>query len=181
MHNQLAYKMRIHIKDCACIPNLLFIILKIISILSRRSFVPGTFRQSIRLLLSSKDETHLKSFMVTEKSFVDIGANVDVHTLSMAKKGVDFYGGEEVKRPLAWWIVSPLGYSYSEYFKQYKLKAYPKEGLIEIYLVPKMSTKNVAEGMKPYCDWIKSCTGLMAKVVLVDDIPKGHKLLEVIK
>jgi len=131
MHNQLAYKMKIHIKDCACIPNPLFVILKIISILSRRDFVPLIFRQSIQLLLSSKDETHLKSFMMTEKSFVDIGANVGVHTLSMAKKGVFVYAFEPSPNALE------TLYRLTKFFDNIEVFPYAlgsKEGLVKVYL-----------------------------------------------
>jgi len=140
MRNQLAYKMKIHIKDCACIPTPLFIILKIISILSRRNFVPLKFRQSMQLLLSSKDETYLESFMTTEKSFVDVGANVGLHTLSMAKKGAFVYAFEPSPNALK------TLYKLAEFFDNIKVFPYAlgsKEGLVKFYLRDKSETDSM--------------------------------------
>lgn len=114
-----------------------------------------------------------------EKSRCKCGRPHDVIT-GLQGKSVDFYADETLKRPLGWWLVSPLGHNYSQFFKRYRVEAYPKDGTLRVILVPKLPRKWVNGVMKPYLSWITRETGLDASFVLVEKISDGYKLFEVV-
>jgi len=124
-----------------------------------------------------------------ERSHCKCGRKLDV-IVGLQGKSVDFYAGPEVTRPLGWWLVSPLGHKFHQCFRQYKVQALPKEGLIKVYVIPKIKTQKVAaftngkpafapKGLYPYLMWLKKQTGLRATLEFANEIPESRKLFEV--
>ena len=126
-----------------------------------------------------------------EGSQCKCGRKLDV-IVGLEGKSVDFYAGPEVAKPLGWWLVSPLGHQFHHCFRQYKVQALPKEGLIKVYVIPKTGIQKVTaltngkpgyspRGLHPYLKWLKNQTGLRATLDFVNEIPESRKLFEVIK
>jgi len=114
-----------------------------------------------------------------KRSNCKCGRKLDVIT-NLQGKGVDFYASEELKRPLGWWLVSPLGHNYHQFFNRYRVRFFPKSKTITVHLIPKVSKKEATRGLLPYLKWVQKETGLRATLNLVDEIPKGYKLFEVV-
>jgi len=94
-------------------------------------------------------------------------------------KGSDFYAGQEVKRPLGWWIVSPLGHFYHPFLKRYKVTAWPKQKMLTVYVIPKPNAK--PSNFNSYLQWIHKQTGLTARIEFTDNIQRSWRLFEVIE
>jgi hypothetical protein len=78
-------------------------------------------------------------------------------------RGVDYYDGPEVKKPLSWWVLSPITHLYSNIIDQWKVIVYPKKWLFELHVVWK-------KGLFPfkllkYKRFVESKTGLIFKVI----------------
>jgi hypothetical protein len=113
-----------------------------------------------------------------EKSSCKCGRKFDI-VKEIRGKIVDFYAGDEVKRPLGRWLLSPLTHTYFHYFKTYKAKAYPSEGVFRLFVVPRTTKERAREGLSSYLRWVEEETGFKAETVVVDDLPMDHKLFEV--
>jgi len=113
-----------------------------------------------------------------ERSSCKCGRKFDI-VKEIRGKIVDFYAGDEVKRPLGRWLLSPLTHTYFHYFKTYKAKVYPREGVFRLIVVPKATKERAKESLSSYLRWVERETGLKAETVLVDDLPMDHKLFEV--
>jgi phenylacetate-CoA ligase len=95
-------------------------------------------------------------------------------------RGVDYYDGPEVDRPIGWWVVSPISHKYSDLIKKWKAVIYPKDKELWLYVVWKSpSPISNIEKLEWYKNFLKE-NGLNLILVSTDKISnKDMKLLEV--
>lgn len=79
----------------------------------------------------------------------------------------DYYDGPEVKRPIGWWLVSPLGHNYLDTVSAWRVEVYPQGGVVRLYVVFKGDEDY--ETMRPYQEWVEQQTGLPCVVFARDD------------
>ena len=98
--------------------------------------------------------------------------------LNIKGRGIDYYDGPEVKRPLGWWILSPISHN-PKVIKQWKVTVIPKEKKLILYVV----WKNKPSKLYSYKRWIKKETGLSVEIVekKTMSIKQRMKLLEIVK
>ena len=90
-------KLKIHIKDFADAKSFRFVFYSILNIVNRRVHLPqGIFANDITRMAR---EPHLEPYMVCNGVFIDVGANVGMWTIYMAKKGVRAYAFEPSPHP----------------------------------------------------------------------------------
>lgn len=94
-------------------------------------------------------------------------------------KSIDFYDGDEVKTPVSWWLVSPIGRTkeYQECVKQWSASIFPKDKLFILYIIP--SDNANLQQLTPYLDWVERKTGLSATFKVVDEV--SRKKLSVVE
>ena len=102
-------------------------------------------------------------------------------------RSVDYYDGSKVKKPLSWWVLSPISHKLSPYLKQWKVKVYIKKKEFRLYLVPNdySRCKFIAYGetLGELEKFIKEKTGLNLKVIERKSMKNSERmcLMEVIK
>lgn len=71
----------------------------------------------------------------------------------------DYYDGPEVKNPIHWWLVAPLGHPpYAPHVKAWRVEVYPKKGQLIAYVVLDEHKKiNILDSYKT---WVKDQSGL---------------------
>ena len=82
-------------------------------------------------------------------------------------RGVDFYDGPEVKKPVGWWIVSPISHTLGHIINQWRVEVVPKKNTVVLHYKGKVSAKH--KDFRNYRDWIKENLGLKLKVVKSDE------------
>jgi phenylacetate-CoA ligase len=85
----------------------------------------------------------------------------------------DFFDGPEVKRPIHWWIVSPISHDYFDLVKAWRAEVYPKKGMIIIHFV--FREKEDFPRLEPYRRWIENETGLKCEFQRHDSATKWKR------
>lgn len=82
-------------------------------------------------------------------------------------RGVDYYNGPEVKRPIGWWIVSPISHTVGDVIEKWRCEVnIPRKTLI---LHVKFKNEENYEKLQPYAKWVKENVGLDTEFVLAQD------------
>ena len=86
---------------------------------------------------------------------------------------VDYYFGPETKRPIGWWVVSPISHNYSHIISKWKVEVFPKQEKLLLHVVFKDGIN--FEGLKTYKDWIKENSGLNCEIVQASEASANWK------
>ena len=78
-------------------------------------------------------------------------------------RGVDYYGGPEVKRAVGWWVVSPISHTLGHLIDQWRVEIHPKKGYLALHY--KGAAESDHKDFKNYSDWVKENLGLSTKVI----------------
>jgi hypothetical protein len=82
-------------------------------------------------------------------------------------RGVDYYNGPEVKRPIGWWIVSPISHTVGDIIDKWRCEInIPKKTL---FLYVKFKGQKNFEKLSPYADWVKENVGLDTEFIEAED------------
>ena len=79
----------------------------------------------------------------------------------------DYYDGPEVKQPIGWWLVSPLGHNYPDVISAWKVEIYPRSNKMYLNIVFKEGGN--FEALETYQDWVKEKLGLSCVIIKCDD------------
>ena len=97
-------------------------------------------------------------------------------------RGVDYYYGPEVKKPIGWWIVAPISHILSDVISKWRCEINIKNRELTLYVEFK-EEKNF-EKLEPYANWVQENLGLKTKFVEAQkesyDIYWKNKLVKVI-
>jgi phenylacetate-coenzyme A ligase PaaK-like adenylate-forming protein len=98
-------------------------------------------------------------------------------------RGVDFYDGPEVKKPIGWSIVSPISHILGDVISKWRVEVDPKNKKVILY-VKFINEASNFEQLKDYGYWIKENYGLDADYKILEeekyDIYFKNKLVKVI-
>jgi len=96
-------------------------------------------------------------------------------------RGVDFYDGPEVKRPVGWWVVSPISHKYGHIISKWRVDIYPRQNKVVLNVV--FRGKENFEALSGYKDWIKEELGLKKLEIVSHSLESArdwkHKLVKV--
>lgn len=101
-----------------------------------------------------------KDLGLIKKSKCKCGLTHDV-IINLQGRGVDYYDGLEVKKPLSWWVLSPITHKYIGIIKQWKVIVYPRKWLYELHVV----WKGKKYPLNWYKEFVEKKTGLVFKIV----------------
>ena len=97
-------------------------------------------------------------------------------------RGVDYYYGPEVKKPIGWWIVAPISHILSDVISKWRCEININNRELTLYVEFK-GEKNF-EKLEPYANWVQENLGLKTKFVEAQkesyDIYWKNKLVKVI-
>ena len=98
-------------------------------------------------------------------------------------RGVDFYDGPEVKRPVGWWVVSPISHTLGHIIDQWRVVIHPKKNLLNLHY--KGSAPTTHPDFENYKTWVKDNLGLNTEInkseeVLNYSIYWKNKLVKVV-
>lgn len=98
-------------------------------------------------------------------------------------RGVDFYDGPEVKKPIGWSIVSPISHILGDVVSKWRVEVDIKAKKVTLY-VKFLKKGQRFKLLKPYGDWIKETYGLKTEYKKLEnekyDIYFKNKLVKVI-
>lgn len=98
-------------------------------------------------------------------------------------RGVDYYNGPEVKKPIGWSIVSPISHILGDVISKWRVEVNPSEKMVTLY-VKFISDDNSFEQLSEYTTWIYENYGLKTQYKLLEqeqyDIYFKNKLVKVI-
>ena len=90
-------------------------------------------------------------------------------------KGIDYYADPTVlRRPVGWWMVSPISHQFAHVVKSWRLEVVPRERLIRVFVVPR--TENLDE-FDPFLRWLEGETGFRTERVVCDSLPDWRRKL----
>jgi len=98
-------------------------------------------------------------------------------------RGVDYYNGPEVKRPIGWWIVSPISHTVGDVISKWRCEVnIPQKTL---FLFVEFKGKKDYDLLQPYANWVRENVGLDTKFIESEgedyDIYWKNKLVRVVK
>jgi phenylacetate-coenzyme A ligase PaaK-like adenylate-forming protein len=82
-------------------------------------------------------------------------------------RGVDYYFGPEVKRPIGWWVVAPISHIAGDVISKWRCEIDISNKLFKLYVVYKNSPD--IQKLEPYRTWIKENLGLEFEVIEAED------------
>jgi len=88
---------------------------------------------------------------------------------------VDYYSGPEVKKPIGWWLASPIANQYLDVVKAWRLEVFPKAKLVKVFVVLRENSNVV--GLEPYRKWVQEQTGLACRILPETDLPNWKQAL----
>lgn len=130
-----------------------------------------------------------KDYGKLRKSDCPCGSKHDI-LYDIQGRGIDYYDGPKTKKPLGWWILSPISHKYGNMIKQWKVKVDLKKNKFIFYVVwnedniiePEVG-RLVSVELTSYKEWVKEESGL--DLVIRTQTSMGNKsrmkLLEVIE
>jgi hypothetical protein len=83
-------------------------------------------------------------------------------------RGVDFYNGPEVKRPVGWWVVSPISHTLGHLISQWRVVIKPHENILELHY--KGDANEDHPDFDKYRLWVLDNLGLNTKIVKSDEV-----------
>ena len=83
-------------------------------------------------------------------------------------RGVDFYNGPEVKRPVGWWVVSPISHTLGHLISQWRVVIKPHENILELHY--KGDANEDHPDFDNYRIWVLDNLGLNTKIVKSDEV-----------
>ena len=83
-------------------------------------------------------------------------------------RGVDFYDGPEVKRPVGWWVVSPISHTLGHIIEQWRVVIEPKKNLLSLHYKGQVDSDH--EDFENYKNWVKENLGLDTQIVKSDEV-----------
>ena len=86
---------------------------------------------------------------------------------------VDYYAGSLTKRPLSWWILSPITNRYGKFIDKWKVKVDLRKRKYILYVV----WKNKPLKMIWFRDWIKKETGLDLEIKTCKRMPNKNRMV----
>lgn len=102
------------------------------------------------------------------KQYCLCGNNMNI-LFDIVGRSVDYYDGPEIKKPLSWWVLSPISHKLSPYLKQWKVKVYIKKKEFRLYVVVNDYSRckfiTYGEILGELERFIKENTGLDLKVI----------------
>ena len=91
------------------------------------------------------------------------------HPILFGVKGrrTDYYKGPEVKRPIGWWIVSPISHKYGAFIYKWRMDIHPKAGKIDFHVkfVDGVSESHALNSLSGYVMWLEANSGLRAQII----------------
>jgi len=110
-----------------------------------------------------------KDYGKLRKSDCKCGRKHDI-LYDIVGRGIDYYDGPKTKKPIGWWILSPISNDYGHLIKQWKVKVDLKKNKFILYVVwsDKPLTFETETGsyeitnieLTSYKEWIKKESGL---------------------
>lgn len=106
-----------------------------------------------------------KDYGKLRKSDCPCGSKHDI-LYDIKGRGIDYYDGPKTKKPLGWWILSPISHRYGKYIKQWKVVVDLKKNKFILYIVWATEETKKLTNMKSfmllswYTNWIKKESGL---------------------
>ena len=104
----------------------------------------------------------------------DLGFVKKDKILNLQGRGVDYYDGPEVKKPLSWWVLSPITHKYYDLINQWRVVVYPKRKHFILYVVWK--DKPDYKRFKWYNYFIKKTTGLDLYILTKKEMSNKERL-----
>lgn len=99
-------------------------------------------------------------------------------------RGVDYYNGPEVKKPIGWSIVSPISHILGDVIKKWRVEVDPKNKLVTLYVEFIDPENQNFELLEDYGKWIEETYGLKTTYKNLErekyDIYFKNKLVKVI-
>jgi hypothetical protein len=86
---------------------------------------------------------------------------------------VDYYAGSLTKRPLSWWVLSPITNRYGKFIDKWKVKVDLKKNKYILYVI----WKNKPLKMIWFRDWIKKETGLDLEIKTCKRMPNKNRMV----
>jgi len=127
-----------------------------------------------------------KDYGKLRKSDCPCGRNHDI-LYDIVGRGIDYYDGNKTKKPIGWWILSPLSNNYGSFINQWKVKIDLKKNKFILYVVwNEKSIVNPKVGksveLTSYKEWIKKESGLDLVIRTKKSMTnkKRMKLLEIV-
>jgi len=97
-------------------------------------------------------------------------------------RGVDYYNGPEVKKPIGWSIVSPISHTLRDVISKWRVEVMPKKKIVILYV--KFKDRVDYEKLSSYRNWIFQEYGLDTEFKILEeekyDIYFKNKLVRVI-
>jgi len=91
---------------------------------------------------------------------------------------IDYYDGPEVKRPIGWWLVSPISHDYCDIIKKWRVEIYPKKKLMILFIVWNIPTPRDTL-LKKYKKFVKKNAGLDLEIIQAEKIKDSLNLVRV--
>ena len=92
----------------------------------------------------------------------------------------DYYFGPEVRRPIGWWIVSPISHRCLKTVKKWKIEVIPKKRKIILYVIFRDPSAK-KEDLEWYRKWCKKETGLDCSIRVRKKAKNWKRELVVVK
>jgi hypothetical protein len=83
-------------------------------------------------------------------------------------RGVDFYDGPEVKRPVGWWVVSPISHTLGHIIDQWRVVIEPNKNLLSLHYKGEVNEHH--NDFDHYKDWVKENLGLETEIIKSDEV-----------
>lgn len=98
-------------------------------------------------------------------------------------RGVDYYNGPEIKKPIGWSIVSPISHILGHLIHKWRIEVFPKKRKVVLYVKFIENQNTDFEDLKEYSNWIKKNYGLETEFSILEnekyDIYFKNKLVKV--
>jgi len=119
-----------------------------------------------------------KDYGKLRKSDCQCGRKHDI-MYDIVGRGIDYYDGPLTKKPLGWWILSPISNKYGDSIKKWKVIVDLKNNKFKLYIV----WNSISYKFLWYEEWIKQESGLDLEIITLKKMTnKGRmKLLEIIE
>jgi len=82
-------------------------------------------------------------------------------------RGVDYYFGPEVKKPIGWWVVAPISHIAGDVIHKWRCEVDVSNKVFKLYVIYKNSPD--IQKLDPYKEWIYENLGLDFAVIEAED------------
>jgi len=87
-------------------------------------------------------------------------------------RGVDYYNGPEVKKPIGWWVVSPISHTVGDIISKWRCEIDVKQKLLTLYV--EFKDKKDFDALLPYSKWVYDNVGLQTQ--FLEALPEKYDI-----